>query len=514
MTTDLVGADLAQRTLTYFALGGSGIRALEPLLHLCALGLGPRRLKLLLIDPDQGNAAVTRSRQLLDLYRRTRASIADGGSPEGYFRTEVIDAIGSSLVWSPVAVDAAAPNATFKARVHAPVMQQPHVAVLGHLFNVLFSNRIQDMDLGLGFRGVPSIGTVFMNRLREEQFCQQLLTEAKTEADSVFFAIGSVFGGTGAAALPVVGRLLTDGIRSIDGQDHIDGVSPRRAGAAVLLPYFTLPAPATATASDGGVRPEAALFAQNAVAALPTYLGNEAGFGSYYVLGDEQPRVQAVNEVGGDRQRNKPHYVEFFAALAALDFAARGGEPDSESVPVFRMVGVERDNVGWSDLPLNDASRDRLMGGLVAVHTFLTVLRPDGVSQPDLEKLLKGATWLELLGMRPSHLRHQSAALDNLGKFFRATWEWAGDLRSSSPALELANSDSRPPSDLALSETIMGHRPARRKRGTTRGGFEVFRHWNTAAYKRSGQGSRGLLEVMREGSESFAREQFSERINV
>ena len=104
MSSDLLTPEASSRALTYFALGGSGIRALEPLLHLCALGLGPRQLNVVLIDPDQSNAAVTRSRELLDLYRKVRHAITDGGAPEdGYFRTEVKDIAGSALLWSPIA---------------------------------------------------------------------------------------------------------------------------------------------------------------------------------------------------------------------------------------------------------------------------------------------------------------------------------------------------------------------------------------------------------------------------
>jgi hypothetical protein len=67
MATDLIGSGIEQRTLTYLALGGSGIRSIEPLLYLCAFGLGPQ-LRLVLIDPDQSNAAVKRSRELIELY--------------------------------------------------------------------------------------------------------------------------------------------------------------------------------------------------------------------------------------------------------------------------------------------------------------------------------------------------------------------------------------------------------------------------------------------------------------
>lgn len=514
MSTDLISSGIRSRALVFFGLGGSGIRILEPLLHLCALGLGPRQLKVVLIDPDQSNAAVTRSRALLDLYRKTRDAITDRHAPNtGYFRTEVIDAVNSTVLWSPIADDEHLQNATFGARVDRPLMTGG-AAPLANLVDLLFAKKLQAMDLALGFRGVPSIGTVFMNRLREESFFEQLLTEAQTDAESVFFATGSIFGGTGAAGLPVVGRALVDGVKRREGGSDVRGVAAARVGAAILLPYFTLPAPATREAPDGGLRPEAALFAQNAAAAMPTYTSGQAGYGGLYMLGDSEPREQDKNEVGGAAQANRAHYVELFAALAALDFASRGGEAPHERMPVFRTIGVDRSNARWSDLPLDDASRQRLLGGFVAAHTFLTIFRPDGSSHPGLEGALRGNTWLSLLGMSSGDLQSHSTGFDLLGEYFSQLWQWVGEMRASSPALELVRANGRKPSDLPLHETIEGRRAAEKVRPTTKDGLEVFRQWNLAAHRHRNTGYAGFLDVMREGSEAFAAERFAETVNA
>jgi hypothetical protein len=512
MSSNLVSSGMEGRALTLFALGGSGIRAIEPLLHLCALGLGPRQLQLVLIDPDQSNFAVTRSRQLIEAYRAARAAIGERSAPTGYFRTEVIDAVGRELVWSPIADDEHLPDARFSTRVDRALMKGRSGA-LGNLFDLLYSEPVRGMDLGMGFRGIPSIGTVFMNRLREQQFFSQILASAQMQPDMVFFSIGSVFGGTGSAAFPVIGRALIDGVKSEDGRGDVPGVAQRRIGGALLLPYFTLPAPATRDAPDGGPRPETSLFAQNAAAAIPMYTTGHTGYGSFYVLGDSQPREQEANEVGGERQANRPHYVELFSALAGLDFAAREGEPPNESLPVFRTTAVGDRNVGWGDLPLDVASRQRLMGGIVAAHTFLSVFRPDGGSRPALDRYLRGVTWMQQLGVKPAELRSRSAALDAVAAFFRQTWDWLAELRASDPALQIARTDSRRPTQVGPAELIEGRRDAdQRRKGSDE--FEVFRYWNHAAYRRRGEGFTSFLEVMREGSEAFAADRFSEATQV
>lgn len=510
--SQLVSGPITGRTLTYFGLGGTGIRVLEPLLHLCALGLGPRRLHVVLIDPDQSNAAVAKSRKLLDLYRQTRDALNEGRAiGDGYFRTEVIDVLGQKVLWSPIAEDDGG-TAVFSARIGKALLTGPALP-LRRMFDLLYSDETQSMDLTLGFRGVPSIGTVFMNRLRNEPFFRQVLSDARTDAESVFFAAGSIFGGTGAAGLPVVGRALIDGIA--DSESPMQGIEPRRVGAALLLPYFTLPTPESTTAPDGGIRPEAALFAQNAAAALPTYTSAQAGFSSYYVLGDDQPREQPENAVGGGGQDNPSHYVELFAALAALDFAARGGEQNHTSAqPSFVGTAVRGKEVRWDDLPIDAASKQRLMGGMVAVHTFLTHFRPDGLSHPGIARALNGSTWIDTLGMRMTDLERNSDALDLLGKFFLETWHWLANLRGSNPPLELVPADKRAPSTLLLDRTIEGHRPTRKLSRTVPNGFEPFRHWNMAAHQMRDRGYGGFLDVMRQGSEGFAAERFSETVNV
>ena len=510
MSANLLSAEYRQRTLVYLALGGSGARALEPLLHLCALGLGPGQLRVLLVDPDQGNAAITRVGRVLDQYRAARERLADAGGAGGFFRTEVVDALPESRVWSPIADDGYMPDTRFQAGVDRQVMDAD-APELGVLFDMLNSRRVREMDLAMGFRGVPSVGTVFMHRLRGEAFFAQLLSQYHAAAGStVFFAAGSVFGGTGAAALPVVGRALRDGVQQAAGASAIPGAARTRLGAALLLPYFTLPTPGGAPA-DGGPRPENALFAHNAAGALPSYLDRERdpGYGAYYLVGDSLPREQTRNELGGYAQANAAHYVELFAALAALDFTARGGERD-DGLPVYRATGVGSDEPGWGDLPVGRGTRRALKGALVALHTFLTFFRPNGSSPPELAAELHGVTWADLLRLPPATWSDRSDALDAVGLSWMSTWEWLRDLRRSTPALRLAAAADDRPARVPTHALIEGF-----GRGGARGRrsedvYSVFRAWNTEAARRRNGGFGAFMEVLRAGSERFSDDRFPE----
>ncbi|HEX2206060.1 MAG TPA: hypothetical protein VHG93_00140 [Longimicrobium sp.] len=510
MSTNLLAEDYRQRSLVYFALGGSGARALEPLLHLCALGLGPAQLRVLLVDPDQANAAITRARRLMDQYRGVRARLAAAGAAGGYFRTEVLDILPDSPVWSPIADDDFLPDTRFGSSVDRQVMEAG-APDLGTLFDLLNARRVREMDLSLGFRGVPSVGTVFMNRLRGEEFFSQLLSQHHANAaGNVFFAAGSVFGGTGAAALPVVGRALRDGIRGVSGRADVRGAARERIGAALVLPYFTLPTPTGA--GDGGPRPENALFAHNAAGALPSYLDRERdpGYGGYYLVGDSLPREQERNEVGGEAQANAAHYVEAFTALAALDFAARGGEPREGALPVYRALGVAGEEPGWADLPLDRDSRAALQGGLVAMHTFLSFFRPNGGATADLGAALNGVTWAWLLRLPRDTWSAQSETLDALGRYWMTTWEWLRDLRRSRPALRLAGVHAGPPTSVGAHALIEGYGRSGERGRRTDDVYSVFRYWNAEAANRKNGGFPAFMDVMRTGSERFARDRYAE----
>jgi hypothetical protein len=510
MSTNLLAEEYRQRSLVYFALGGSGARALEPLLHLCALGLGPAQLRVLLVDPDQDNAAVTRARRLMDLYRDARARLAAAGAAGEFFRTEVLDILPESPVWSPIADDEFLPDTRFASSVDRQVMEAG-APDLGTLFDLLNGRRVREMDLSLGFRGVPSVGTVFMNRLRGEDFFAQLLSQHHgNAAANVFFAAGSVFGGTGAAALPVIGRALHDGIRGENGRADIRGAARERIGAALVLPYFTLP-PATGE-EDGGPRPENALFAHNAAGALPSYLDRERdpGYGGYYLLGDSVPREQQHNEIGGRAQANAAHYVEAYAALAALDFAARGGEARDAVLPIYRGLGVAGEEPGWADLPLDRDSRAALQGGLIAMHTFLSFFRPNGGAPADLGAALDGVTWAWLLRLPRDTWTAHSATLDALGQYWMTTWDWLRDLRGSRPALRLAGVHAGPPTSVRAHGLIEGYGRSGERGRRADDVYSVFRAWNTEAADRKNGGFPAFMDVMRTGSERFVRDRYAE----
>src|SRR5688500_2676212 len=81
-------------------IGGTGSKVVESVVHLCAAGLGPDKLHVFMIDPDQGNGNLTRTKSLIKKYTGLRALFRQAeGNP--CFRTEIVIPPGDEpFIWS------------------------------------------------------------------------------------------------------------------------------------------------------------------------------------------------------------------------------------------------------------------------------------------------------------------------------------------------------------------------------------------------------------------------------
>src|SRR4029079_8821216 len=91
---------MADRTLHYFAVGGTGCLTVEPLLHLSAAGLGPARLGIIAVEAAAVTSALGRALNLIDLYTRVRSMFCNPS--EGFLRTELIRVELRQSFWSPL----------------------------------------------------------------------------------------------------------------------------------------------------------------------------------------------------------------------------------------------------------------------------------------------------------------------------------------------------------------------------------------------------------------------------
>jgi hypothetical protein len=135
-------------------IGGTGSRVLEAFVHCCAAGFGPKgKVHLMLIDPDAGNGNLTRTKTLIEQYRRLRAAFTREES-NAAFQTDIVIPEGDApFVWS--IFDEA--DQTLKKYIGYTNLRSQD-GPLADVADLLFTQSELDTKLNEGFRGHPSIG--------------------------------------------------------------------------------------------------------------------------------------------------------------------------------------------------------------------------------------------------------------------------------------------------------------------------------------------------------------------
>ncbi len=335
----------------YIGIGGTGARVAEALVHLCAAGYGPARLALFLIDPDEGNGNLSRTRELIARYQAARAGLREKARSDlPLFTTEI--ATPDPFVWSIFERG----KTRLQDHINLTNLEQanrPH-----HDFaNVLFTQAELREQLDQGFRGHPAIGAAVMAErakadARREPWRTFWADIEKAQQNEVrVFMAGSIFGGTGAAGVPTFGA--PDMLKYSE-LALIERPTPKHAGksrihlgGALVLPYFTFDA---ADPSSERLSVASADFPIATKAALQFYDEKELAFDQLYLIGDSLAQTVGASSPGSSNQENRPHYVEVASALAAMDFFFQkdGVAPSGR----YFIAGRRDDSVDWKSLPL------------------------------------------------------------------------------------------------------------------------------------------------------------------
>ena len=74
-------------------------------------------------------------------------------------------------------------------------------------------------------------------------------------------------------------------------------------------------------------------------------------YDAIYLFGDGF-QIKVDNALGGENQENAPHFIELYAALAAIDFFGKNFGPNQ----VSQYFRIDRDSkqLQWTDLPDNN----------------------------------------------------------------------------------------------------------------------------------------------------------------
>lgn len=303
--------------LYVLAIGGSGERILRSLTMALATGVDLNASKVIpvIVDNDAESSALLECKSLIRAYRDPEypgvRALYSEISPDipSFCKVDIAD---------PIILDVSGGNiGNLKNVIGCPASQgeqDPNDKAIKSILaerELLFTESELDMPLNVGFVGCPNIGSVVMNSmsLTDARFNTVMAAGPK---DGVI-VVGSLFGGTGAAGIPlIVNKLL---------QNEATKDKPQ-IGVVAMLPYFQI------EEQDGHDNEEMAsydvksdIFDLKTRAALMYYdkhMSKQVDY-MYYVGDDNQPIFK--KSIGGKTQENPAQLCDLMAAMAIVDFS-------------------------------------------------------------------------------------------------------------------------------------------------------------------------------------------------
>lgn len=288
-----------------FFIGGSGARVYTAFLHACAAGvIQADDVNAILLDADADNAACQKSCKLFHIYQDHRNMIYGKGSDSTAFHCKI-------QMYQEEAISPVQGNITHLNRVSGGNSDRERVLRWFYTEEELYQN------LDKGFYAHPNIGCMFFQDFGSNPHLKKCLSQIANDVNQGkeprVVIVGSVFGGTGAAGIPSILKIVEEACHVRDGQPQPAGP---HFGGVLVTPYFKV-----AEAPCGQqLAIDSDKFYDSTKAALNYYRFIDK-FEKTYLVG--QKTLETVNEQyadGGEEQDNKPHIVEMSAAMAIKDF--------------------------------------------------------------------------------------------------------------------------------------------------------------------------------------------------
>lgn len=326
--------------LYIFGIGGSGSRTLKSLAMLLASGITTNyEIVPIIIDPDKSAADVNRTVKILNDYNNINRKI-DKSLNNTFFKNK-INTLGNIVneKHGRVLSDNFVINLDgIEGDKFKNFIDFSNLDEINKTFTeLLFSEENLNLDLEVGFKGNPNIGSVVLNSFTKSQTFQYF-ADSFEEGDRIFI-VSSIFGGTGAAGFPLLLKNLREG--KIAGKFY-QQLQASIIGAITIQPYFKL------NTDDNSVI-DSHTFNSKAKSALHYYSNNITGnksVNALYYIGDNADNLYKNSE-GGQTQKNDAHFIELAAALSIIDFANDDTlSTDSKGVatnPKYKEFGVKND---------------------------------------------------------------------------------------------------------------------------------------------------------------------------
>jgi hypothetical protein len=372
-------------TLYIIAIGGTGGKIVEAVAHLAAAGIysasasdNSENINVLFVDQDQANGNIAASKTTIEHYEKC-SKIFDGNNHLPLMQSKI--EYFEECLQSTSGKDKVQLREVF-------YHDYSENDLVRNLFHVLYSSDERDDDLGEGFHGRPAVGAAFINRVigdrhnhsKWQEFIDKILVDARGGKVTRVFLCGSIFGGTGAAGFPTLGRLLLNQLNEEKLRNSV------KVGGVLMLPYFQF-------TSQQQQSPQAKIYAKseefilNSEAALRYYATNkDLKLDRFYLLGTPELTQVSKSKTGGSEQRNTPHFLELYAAFALLDFLQIGNnnqnnnqqnQDNNQQNQVFLISREKAKAVTWSDIPDRDQVRKKLENAARFAFAWNYAIVPD-----------------------------------------------------------------------------------------------------------------------------------------
>lgn len=340
-----------------FAIGGTGSRVLRSFNMLLAAGINGMDSELqivpIIIDYDLVNGDKMLVTDCLENYASLHRKFAPGVQGDSFFMANItrlkdvavaggnvannIQSSNFDIYFSPQNA-----NVSFAQSIGYDLMAGDNDvthSLLEALYNDANSGDKEtelNLNLTVGFKGNPNIGSVVLNKLKDTNEFKHFCNVFNAVTDRVFI-ISSIFGGTGSSGFPQ----LVNAIR----HSAMPGLQDAKIGALVVLPYFKVQDDVNSAINSG-------TFNSKTKAALSFYetSGLNELLDAMYYIGDNVVS-QFDNKEGGASQKNNAHIVELIGALGLVDYCLKSDEQlRNRRAHEYGLQSDKRDDQEYIDL--------------------------------------------------------------------------------------------------------------------------------------------------------------------
>jgi hypothetical protein len=368
--------------LYIFGIGGTGSRVIKSLTLMLASGVklpgAFNTIVPIIIDPDTANGDLNRTTDILTKYQEVRNTIKDG---KNFFNTKIETLKELINPDSPTtqnnfkfSIDGTS-NETFRDFIDYYSLSDTNKA----LIDLLYTEKDLKLDMDVGFKGNPNIGSVVLNQFKKSKEYIDF-ANSFAQGDAIFI-ISSIFGGTGASGFPLLLKNLRSSDVNIPNGNLIEN---SKIGAISYLPYYKIGMPN----GDTERTIDSSLFFGKAKSALSYYehsIFQNKSLDAFYYIGDDSSKVLEHND-GKALQKNPAHFLELAGALAIINFMKSIDGIDRINNPLFSEFGIEQVSGSLEFGNLGSRTKDDIavpLSKFMLFNNFLTYVKDEALNSKD-----------------------------------------------------------------------------------------------------------------------------------